>query len=137
MLNPIGIVCALTTFVSVWLGHVVVRRLEFVARHLLPVTLGFLTLGILAEFLALRQPNQTGSAVLGILGITFLWDAFEVVRQERRIYKGHAPANPDNPRHAAIMKQSPAATTQDWLQREPRGAVYSAAELEAIARMKA
>lgn len=137
MINLIGIVCALTTFVSVWLGHVVVRWLEFHTRRLLPVILGFVALGVLVEIFALLQASQSSSAVLGIMGITFLWDAFEVVRQERRIRKGHAPANLENPRHAAILQQSPKATTLDWLKRDPRGTAYSAAELEEIARMKA
>jgi hypothetical protein len=47
-------------------------------------------------------------AVLGILGITLLWDALEMTRQQRRICKGHAHANPDNPRHARILEQYPA-----------------------------
>jgi len=33
----------------------------------------------------------------------FLWDAFEFYRQHYRIQSGHAPANPDNPRHARIL----------------------------------
>jgi hypothetical protein len=61
------------------------------------------------------------ATVLGILGITLLFDSFELVRQQKRIMKGHAPANPDNPRHAKILREYPSATTLDLLKREPMG----------------
>jgi hypothetical protein len=61
------------------------------------------------------------SAACGILGTTLLWDALELRRQERRVRKGHAPANPRNPRHARILAESPAATTLNLLKREPLG----------------
>jgi hypothetical protein len=51
--------------------------------------------------------------------MTLLFDGFELSRQERRIIRGHAPANPDNPRHAKILKEYPSATTVDLLKREP------------------
>ena len=43
----------------------------------------------------------------GILGVTLLWDSFEFWRQQKRVIKGHAPANPDNPRHARILAENP------------------------------
>jgi hypothetical protein len=64
--------------------------------------------------------------------VTFLWDALEFLRQQNRIKHGHAPANPNNPRHAKILAEHPEATTFDWLDRDPRGRSYSAEELVAM-----
>jgi len=132
MLNTLGIVCAIATFGGVWLGHVAVRRIEFRASTLLPPILCTLALGLAAEISAVLLADASASAALGILGMTLLWDSFEFIRQERRIYKGFAPANPNNPRHVRILQASPAATRLDWLKREPRGRQYTSEEIEAI-----
>jgi len=47
------------------------------------------------------------STILGILGITLLWDALELVRQAQRVKIGRAPANPANPRHACLGTTDP------------------------------
>jgi hypothetical protein len=136
MLNILGIVCAIATFGSVWLGHVAVRRIEFHAPTLLLPILSTLGLGLVAEIAAVLLTDSSASAVLGILGMTLLWDSFEFIRQERRIRKGFAPANPNNPRHARILQEYPSVTTQDWLKREPRGRAYSTEELYSIKEEK-
>jgi hypothetical protein len=133
MPNYLGIVTAIAAFSGVWIGHVAVRRIEFNSRNLLPPILIALGLGLSAEIFSLLTENVAVSAALGILGITLLWDSFEFIRQERRILKGHAPANPNNPRHVRILLESPAATTLDWLKRDPRGRRYNAEELKEIA----
>ncbi len=118
-LNPIGIAAALATFFGVWLGHVAVRKIEFISPTIwLPITL-FAIMGLAIEWLSLSTVNRPLSAFWGILGITLLWDALEFTRQQKRILKGHAPANPQNPRHAKILAQCPAAVTVDLLKREP------------------
>lgn len=132
MLNTLGIVCAIATFGGVWLGHVAVRRIEFHAPTLTLPILSTLGLGLAAEIASILLKVPSASAALGILGMTLLWDSFEFVRQERRIRKGFAPANPNNPRHARILQESPAATTLDWLKREPCGRQYTSKEIEAI-----
>ena len=53
--------------------------------------------------------------------MTVLWDALEFTRQHRRVVKGHAPANPSNPRHARILAEHSNATTLDLLKRDPLG----------------
>ncbi len=136
MLNTLGIVSATATFMGVWLGHVAVRRIDFTTGNLLPPILTTLGLGLCVETFSLLAGDAAISAGLGILGITFMWDSFEFIRQERRIRKGHAPANPNNPRHARILQESPAATTLDWLKREPRGKPYTAEELQSISEGK-
>lgn len=110
-MNGIGLAAALATFLGIWLGHVSVRKIEFVSPIIwLPAAL-LAAGGIGLEALALQTANLPASAALGILGITLLWDALEFSRQQRRVQKGHAPANPHNPRHARILAACPTATT--------------------------
>ena len=127
-LNTIGLVAAMSTFLGVWFGHVAVRRIESISPTIWLPTLIFATLGILLEWLSLVSWNHTLSAAPGILGFTFLWDALEFTRQQNRIRKGHAPANPRNPRHARILQGSPSATTLDVLKRAPIGRTVTHAE---------
>jgi hypothetical protein len=132
-LNFIGPACAAATFFGVWLGHVSVRKLEReVERIWIPATLA-LVLGIGLEFASFQADSLIVSAICGILGVTLLWDALELaVRQPKRVIKGHAPANPNNPRHARILERYPTATTIDWLDRNPRGTPYAADELLSV-----
>jgi len=120
-LNFIGLVAAITAFLGIWLGHVSVRITERNVRRLWPSITIAITLGIILEIWSLMTDYRLLSTALGILGITILWDAFEFIRQEKRIKKGHAPANPDNPRHARILAEHPSATTLDLLKRDPVG----------------
>jgi len=121
-MNWIGLVAASTAFFSVWFGHVAVRKIEFISPTIwIPSTI-FAALGLIVEFLSLSTVNRPLSTALGILGITLLFDALEFTRQQKRIRKGHAPANPNNPRHALILSDSNFhATTQNLLKREPTG----------------
>src|SRR5512136_2443049 len=103
-LNLVGPVAALTAFLSIWFGHVAVRKIEFNSRFIWLPAVAFAAAGLAIEFFSLETSNFLLSTVLGILGITLLFDAFEFTRQQKRIAKGHAPANPNNPRHAEILK---------------------------------
>ena len=132
-INLIGPAAALATFLGVWLGHVSVRKVERETVHLWKPTLLMIVLGIGMEIASFLTSNLTLSAMCGIFAVTLLWDAFEVsVRQPKRIKHGHAPANPNNPRHAKILAEYPAASTVDWLHREPRGSLYTADEISSI-----
>jgi len=120
-MNFIGLIAALTAFFSIWFGHVAVRKIEFTSPTLwLPTTI-FAALGLIMEFISLSTANQPLSTAFGILGITLLFDALEFNRQQNRVKKGHAPANPNNPRHAKILTEHSSATTLDSLKREPTG----------------
>ena len=112
-MNWIGLAAAAATFFGVWFGHVAVRKLEFISKTIWLPALIFVAAGLGLEFLALSSANPPLSAGLGILGVTVLWDALELARQQGRVRKGHAPANPLNPRHALILKDFPAATAFD------------------------
>ena len=114
-MNWSGLAAAAATFFGVWLGHVAVRRVEFISARLWPPALVFILLGLALEAGSLVSASQPLSIALGILGMTVLWDALELARQARRIRIGHAPANPQNPRHARILIECPAATSLDVL----------------------
>jgi hypothetical protein len=118
-LNLTGLIAAISAFLGIWLGHVAVRAIERNAKKLWQPIFIALALGFALEFYSLSTVHRLLSAASGILGITILWDAFEFVRQEKRVIKGHAPANPSNPRHARILADYSAATTLDLLKREP------------------
>lgn len=120
-INPLGLVAAFTAFFSIWFGHVAVRKIEAISPTIWMPSAIFLILGVSCEWLSLKVPGLQVATVFGILGITLLFDAFEFTRQQKRIIKGHAPANPDNPRHAKILKESASATTLDLLKRDPIG----------------
>ncbi len=120
-MNWIGPVAALTAFFSIWFGHVAVRKIEFISQTIwIPSTI-FAALGLLVEFLSLSTNYRSLSTIFGILGITLLFDALEFTRQQKRIKKGHAPANPNNVRHARILAEHSSATTLDLLKREAFG----------------
>lgn len=119
-INTIGLTAAITAFAAIWFGHVAVRRIESKSPSiLLPMVLcGILGMGM--ELLSLQSSDQYSQIIFGILGITLLWDGFEIFRQERRVRKGHAPANPKNPRHAGFLaEENSRATIEDLLDREP------------------
>ena len=120
-LNMVGLVAAASTFVGVWFGHVAVRKVESISSTIWLPTLMFAALGLALEWFALSTGSIPLATASGILGFTFLWDALEFTRQQNRIRKGHAPANPDNPRHARLMREYPSATTLDLLKRDPVG----------------
>lgn len=119
-LNTIGLVAALATFLGVWIGHVTVRKVEYRAPDLRVPMLIALVIGLALEVVALSSTNLSVSGACGILGMTVLFDALEFRRQFKRVKKGHAPANPNNPRHAPLLAEGQ-ATTIDWLKREPTG----------------
>jgi hypothetical protein len=120
-LNFIGLAAALTTFFSIWAGHVLVRVIEYRSASIRLPAACFAVAGILLLIGTLLSASLTVSAVLGILSITTLWDAYEFPRQQKRIIKGHAPANPSNPRHVRILEEHKTATTLDLLKRDPIG----------------
>jgi hypothetical protein len=128
-LNWIGLVAAMATFGGVWIGHVSVRKIDFVSPTVWIPSAAALLLGLSLETGAMLSQNLYVSAALGILGITVLWDALEFWRQHKRVAKGHAPANPDNPRHRRLLAENRAATTIDWLKREPCGRQITVEEL--------
>jgi hypothetical protein len=118
-MNFIGVVAALATFLSIWFGHVAVRRIEFVSQRLWIPSALFAAFGVVVELVSLSISNNPWSIALGIFGMTLLIDALQIPLQQKRVIRGHAPANPQNPRHARILASNPSATTLDLLKRDP------------------
>jgi len=117
----VGLVAAAATFFGIWFGHVVVRKIEFKVPNIWLPSLVAVMAGLILEVLALSSEDNHLSVFLGIFGVTLLWDGFEFWRQQKRIEKGHAPANPDNSRHVRILAKYTSATTIDLLNRDPIG----------------
>src|SRR5438309_10480315 len=87
-----GPVLAVVTFLTTWSGHVLVRITHY---HLGTKPAPAIFLGGLLLLLASTQTDSDLlSATLGIVGLTLIWDAFELHRQERRVRLGYAPLNP-------------------------------------------
>jgi hypothetical protein len=118
-MNTLGLTAAATAFLAIWIGHVAVRKIEAASPVIWIPTVIALALGLITEYCSLVTNNLNLKIVFGIVGVTLLWDALEFTRQQKRIRKGHAPANPNNPRHAKILAEFPSATTQDLLKHEP------------------
>jgi hypothetical protein len=119
--NFVGIVAAISAFLGIWFGHVGVRKIDSVSPTVWFPTVIALALGSGLEYWSLNANDIYISTSTGILGMTILWDALEFARQHRRVVKGHAPANPSNPRHARILAKHSSATTLDLLKRDPIG----------------
>jgi len=121
--NYLGFIAAVSAFLGIWFGHVVVRRIEFISpTRGLPCVL-FCAAGIALEYFSSQIASRPLAIVPGILGITLLWDAVEIHRQQSRVCKGHAPANPNNPRHVNILATHPSATTADLLKQNSQQGV--------------
>lgn len=128
-INLLGVTTALTAFISVWLGHVAVRKIEAATVNLWKPVVLAAAFGLAMEIASVIVANRMLSTVFGILGITLLWDAFEFMRQAGRVRIGHAPANPHNLRHAALMAEPGShATTIEMLKRDPIGRAVSQEE---------
>jgi hypothetical protein len=127
-MNTLSLIAAITAFLTIWIGHVAVRKVEADAQDIKIPMLIAIVLGLVSEYIALSTASRQFSTVFGILGITLLWDAFEIYRQEKRVKHGHARANPNNPRHARILVEYPSATTLDLLKRDPIGRPVSPEE---------
>ncbi len=125
-LSWIGLVAALATLLGIWIGHVTVRKVEYRAAHLGVPMFSAILIGLVLEGAALSSASLYISGACGILGMTALFDALEFRRQFKRVKKGHAPANPNNPRHAPWLAAGK-ATTVAVLMREPVGQVVNLA----------
>jgi hypothetical protein len=98
-LQVAGPVLAVVTFLTIWWGHVLVRITHFYLGTR-PAPAIFLA-GLLLLLASTQSGSDLASAALGIVGLTLVWDAFELHRQERRVRQGHAPLNPKVHREAA------------------------------------
>ena len=96
-----GPILAVVTFLTIWWGHVLVRVVHFYSgTRLAPV---IMLLGLVSLLGSTQVSADLLAASLGIVGLTLVWDAFELHRQEARVRLGHAPLNPRVHHKAAGM----------------------------------
>ena len=86
-MNTLGLVAAVTAFMSIWIGHVMVRKIESISQTIWLPMIIFTTLGLITEYCSLITDNLSLKTALGIIGIILLWDSFEIYRQQKRIIK--------------------------------------------------
>jgi len=91
-LNLNGVIIGAAAFMSIALGRYLTIQAEYhFSRKFWKV---FLILCLLLVFGALVTSYFTVSAILSILGFTFLWGIGEIIEQEERVRKGWYPQNP-------------------------------------------
>ncbi len=94
-----GPILAVVTFLTIWGGHVMVRIVHYYMGTK-PAPAIF-SIGLLLLLGTTQTSNEIVAGGAGIVGLTLLWDAFELHRQEARVRQGHAPLNPRVHRVAA------------------------------------
>lgn len=97
-----GLALAVVTFVTIWWGHMMVRIVHY-NFGTKPAALIF-GIGLLLVLVSTQTSSDVVSTSLGIVGLTLLWDAFELHRQEARVRAGHAPLNPRVHHKAAAFR---------------------------------
>ncbi len=90
-----GPILAAVTVITIGLGHVMVRKVNYLFGTVPAIPLFFLGAEILTA--SVFMSSDLLSAVMGIVGVTTVWDGVEILRQEKRIRRGHAPENPKRP----------------------------------------
>ena len=106
-----GLLLAGVTFLTVWWGHVLVRIVHYYMGTR-PAPALFLA-GLLSLLATTQTTNDLLAGVGGIVGLTLMWDAFELHRQELRVRQGHAPLNPRVHRQAAGIAAASLAHAND------------------------
>ncbi len=85
-LHYAGLILAVTTFATIGIGHVLVRRLYPVfGTRAGPV---FWVMGLLVYAGSMVAKSRLLSSVLGLVAVTFVWDGIEFFRQKKRVERG-------------------------------------------------
>lgn len=91
-LNLTGLIIGAAAFMSIALGRYLTIQAEYYfSKKFWRV---FLALGIILVVCALFTDRFMISAILSILGFTFLWGIGEIIEQGERVRKGWFPENP-------------------------------------------
>ena len=90
-IDSIGLVAALTTFFSIWFGHVAVRKIEAVSPSIwLSYVTGF---GVLLIIVSLFFGTIWISVLFGVFGASLIWGSTELKEQAVRAEIGWYPYN--------------------------------------------
>ena len=87
-----GVIIAISTFFIIGIFHPVVIKVEYYWGTK-PWWL-FLVMGIACIGAAFCIANVIVSAILGVVGASFLWSIGELFQQKERVRKGWFPMNP-------------------------------------------
>ena len=90
-----GPIFAVTTLVTIAMGHHLVRKLNYHFGTWPAIPL--FVLGVTVFAVSFLVVSDIAGGVLGIVGLTTIVDGVEILKQENRIAKGHAPMNPNRP----------------------------------------
>jgi len=102
-LNFEGILLAVCTFLIIGLCHPLVIKTEYYFGTK-PWWIWLIT-GISCCVAALFVQTIFWSALLGVLGASFLWGIGELLAQEKRVLKGWFPMNPKRKAHYDNLKK--------------------------------
>lgn len=87
-----GVLIAVCTFLTIGLFHPLVIKVEYYTGT--RYWWLFLIFGLLSVGIAFCVPDVFWSAILGVLGASFLWSIGELFSQKKRVQKGWFPMNP-------------------------------------------
>ena len=87
-----GVLIAVCAFLIIGIFHPIVIKTEYYTGT--RYWWVFMLLGIAAIITALFIEDPLPSAILGVLGASFLWSITELFEQRQRVLKGWFPMNP-------------------------------------------
>ena len=92
IMNFLGLIIAVTTFLVIGIFHPIVIKSEYYFG--VKCWWAFLISGIAFIVASLFTDNEILSPVLGVVGCSCLWSILEVFEQRQRVKKGWFPMNP-------------------------------------------
>lgn len=92
MLNFLGIIIAVVTFLVIGLFHPIVIKSEYYFG--VKCWWAFALAGVVFLALSLFIENIIASSVLGVIGCSSFWSILEIFEQRERVRKGWFPKNP-------------------------------------------
>lgn len=92
MLNFLGIIIAVVTFLVIGLFHPIVIKAEYYFG--VKCWWAFALAGFVFLALSLFVENIIASSVLGVIGCSSFWSILEIFEQRERVRKGWFPKNP-------------------------------------------
>ena len=92
IMNFLGLIIAVTTFLVIGIFHPIVIKSEYYFG--VKCWWVFLISGLAFIIASLFTNNEILSPVLGVVGCSCLWSILEVFEQRQRVKKGWFPMNP-------------------------------------------
>ena len=92
LMNFIGLIIAVITFLTIGIFHPIVIKAEYYFGT--RCWWVFLLAGIAFICGSLFVENQVASTILGVIGCSCLWSILEIFEQRQRVLKGWFPMNP-------------------------------------------